>query len=158
MTNENTTSESKRTVVDDILDQYGNKLTKLFIGQKIDGLIRGLDEETLTNLATGDMPVHRLIGVFPEPETESRFYRIFKLYPNLTDVYPEVDVFQLPDNQLERLARGDNPIDVFGKPNGLHLAPPFNPPRMSNSHLTDGSPRNAYASSNGTRRYCHTSE
>lgn len=154
MTSENTSMDAflKRTVVDHILNHYGEKLAKLFIGQRIQDLIEGLGDDVLTDLATGDVPVHRLIKTLPEPETKSVFYRMFELYPNLADVYPNIDAFNLPQNQLERLARGDNPIEVLGKPEGFYLTPPFNPPRIHNSHLTDGSPRTAYTNGCGERK------
>jgi hypothetical protein len=142
-----------------VTQEYGRQLSFLYAGKPVNELLGSLTEDQITDLATGDLPLSALVKMLGTPETKSVHWQIYHRNPHISEMYPDIDIYALQQNQLERLASGDTPQEVLGKPTG-DISPllivrqnPMDPPKNKTSNRGGkGSPRNAYKSSNGTRK------
>ena len=150
MSNENSiplNPSVKQSVIAYITTHYGPQLSRIYPGVRIEKLVQSLSDDDLTDLALGETPFHKLVEILPAPEIRSVYWHIIQKHPNLTEMYPQIDIYALPENQLERLATETSPIPILGKPSSeldillQQQGNPMDPPKNKSRIRRAGNPR-----------------
>jgi len=154
----NSTSDLKRKIVNSVVTAYSREISLLYPCQSVEEVVKQLSKEKLTDLATKAVSLLELTEIFGVPEIKSVYWQIIQNNPRMNKMYPDVDLFKLPQNQLERLTRGDNIQEVLGKPDydsdvlSMQNPNPMDPPKNNiTANHGNGSPKQALTSSKGTR-------
>jgi len=137
----------RQSVVGYITTHFRKQFANLYPGVKIEKLLQPLSNDNLGDLALEETSLYQLIRMLPPPEVKSVYWHILEKHPNLEEMYPQIDLYSLPENQLERLATETNPVPILGKPsqelNILLQQPesPMDPPKINSSIRRFGNPR-----------------
>jgi len=138
-------------VVSYVQDRFSEELSRLYPCRKIEDLIGELSNDDLTAIAVDETPLMGIVKMIGTPEIKSVYWQIFHNYPELSEMYPDANVFELPQNQLEMLARGVPLKEVLGKPvKELDIISrqnpnPMDPPaRKRVDYLRPASPKQAF--------------
>ena len=151
--------EDRISVLGYVRNKFSGQLALLYPCADTGILVENLSDNELASLASDEMHLIDIAGMLPEPQAKSVYWQIIQNHPDMNKLYPSIDLFGLPENQLERLLRGDKLQDVFGKPeveievsvldsqpNHLDL-----PKRSSRAYYSgEGSPKHISPPSNGS--------
>jgi hypothetical protein len=164
MSNENYTmdTELKDMVITHLTRRFSKELPLLYPCQDAKKLVEMLSDDTLASLACDEMHLIDITRELPEPEARSVYWNISRNHPNISQLYPSVNIFALSEGQIERLSRTnpDHIQDVLGKPEvkvyvdilSSQPSDPMVPPKRPSRtyYSSDGSPKTISPPSNGS--------
>ena len=143
--------EVRAKVVHYVTERFSEEISLLYPCKKIEDLVGELSSDDLTAIAVDETPLMGIVKMIGTPEIKSVYWQIIHNYPDMGMMYPDANIFELPQNQLEMLARGVPLREVLGKPTqeldiiSRQNPNPMDPPsRKRVDYLRPASPRQAF--------------
>ena len=93
---------------------FSEQIKKLYPCNQVSELIKQLPYEELIALAAGEASLTSLTNIWGIPKIKSVYFQIIEKHPQISENYPTLDIFSLPESALERLTRGESIEKVLG--------------------------------------------
>jgi len=76
-------------------------------------LIENLTDDQLDDIVSNNKEPERYLG---KPDIRSDLYKLKDMYPEIYEMYPNVDFNTLNREIIKRMIDGESPLDLLGKP------------------------------------------